>query len=124
MWSMNIKAEGKSSGRSSKNLSSSDTVVFSTDATPAPGVSRVGFLFYFYSLAIQLTAHQLATKGGNNDVTINARFPIVTIAAGPLFSNTHIVQVTTNSIRLLSRGSSSLWLPRLVLNDCPVHRWH
>jgi hypothetical protein len=53
---MNIKAEGKNSNRSSRGLSSSETIIFSTDATPAPGVSRVTVYLSIDSLAIDNTS--------------------------------------------------------------------
>lgn len=63
--------------------------LLSTDATPTPGASRI------------------ATKSqARLDINITTRIPMLTIAVAPFFDGTHLLQVTSNSLRLLTTDGS------------------
>lgn len=103
IWSMRISQDIRTSSKSSKGVSSAmdDNILFSTDATPAPAsrVRRPSPCF------IKLKCHQVASKSqAKLDVNITTRLPMLTVTCAPFFSKTHILQVTTNSLRLLSPG--------------------
>ncbi|KIM33311.1 hypothetical protein M408DRAFT_152666 [Serendipita vermifera MAFF 305830] len=90
IWSMRISQEPRGSKSSTRAVSSllDDNVLFSTDATPAP-------------------ASRIASKSqAKLDVNITTRLPMQTVACAPFFGKTHILQVTTNSLRLLSPDGS------------------
>ncbi|KAI0754932.1 CPSF A subunit region-domain-containing protein [Daedaleopsis nitida] len=91
MWSLPIRQPVKVSGgalekSSNASRTENDTVIISTDANPAPGLSRI------------------ATRSSQSDITITTRIPGVTLGAAPFFNGTAILHVmfnVTNVIRVL-----------------------
>ncbi|PVF95861.1 hypothetical protein CPB86DRAFT_787660 [Serendipita vermifera] len=94
IWSTSVVQEARSSAKpatKSQSAQSEDNWLFSTDATPAPGASRI------------------ATKSqARLDVNIINRLPTLTIHVAPFFDRTHVVQILTNSIRLLTPDGSEV----------------
>ncbi|KAG8863922.1 mRNA cleavage and polyadenylation factor subunit [Serendipita sp. 405] len=91
IWSMRLDQDARSGHRSTASgLSSShdDNILFSTDMNPAPGASRIA-----------------SKSQARLDVNITNRLPMLTVAIAPFFSQSHLLQVTTNSLRLLTPGS-------------------
>ncbi|KAH7107502.1 CPSF A subunit region-domain-containing protein [Auriculariales sp. MPI-PUGE-AT-0066] len=91
IWSFPLRRSMKIAGMSIERQSTAsdlDTVVFSTDATPSPGLSR------------------LAIRDDRDDAEIISRYANVTVGAGPFFQRTAILQVTTNAIRVLEADGS------------------
>ncbi|KAG8765123.1 mRNA cleavage and polyadenylation factor subunit [Serendipita sp. 397] len=88
IWSMRLDQDARSGHRSTASgLSSShdDNILFSTDMNPAPGASRIA-----------------SKSQARLDVNITNRLPMLTVAIAPFFSQSHLLQVTTNSLRLLT----------------------
>ncbi|KAJ7481615.1 CPSF A subunit region-domain-containing protein [Mycena latifolia] len=84
MWSLSIRQPLNTSGHSLyPSQTDNDTLIISTDVNPSPGLSRV------------------VHRGPKSDITISSRTPGTTIGAGSFSQGTAILQVTTNTIRVL-----------------------
>ncbi|KAF9057003.1 CPSF A subunit region-domain-containing protein [Panaeolus papilionaceus] len=105
LWSLPIRQPLKSSGisyeRSSNTGQAEDTLVFSTDVNPAPGLSRI------------------ATKLAKTEISISMRIPGTTIGVAPFFQRTAILHVTTNTIRLLRPDGTEQKIIRDMDGDVP-----
>ncbi|KAG8903754.1 mRNA cleavage and polyadenylation factor subunit [Tulasnella sp. 403] len=94
VWSMFVK-RASNSKMDRSNADVRDTIIISTNAAPAPGLSRV------------------ITTTSNGDVTILSRATGVTITAAPFFQNTRFVQVMNDRLRLMGGDGTE----RLVVKD-------
>ncbi|KAJ7130141.1 CPSF A subunit region-domain-containing protein [Mycena epipterygia] len=95
MWSLPIRQPLKTAGSSDPFQAENDSLIISTDVNPSPGLSR------------------LAHRGPKNDITISMRMQGTTVGAGPFFQRTAILQVMTNSIRVLEPDGNE----RQVIKD-------
>ncbi|KAF8324281.1 CPSF A subunit region-domain-containing protein [Cantharellus anzutake] len=87
IWSLPVRREMRLRGSRLEQpvtLSLEDTIIVTSHATSLPGVSRV------------------FGKSPSGDVQILSRAPGITLAAGTIFQRTNIMQVMTNSLRLLN----------------------
>ncbi|KAG9024671.1 mRNA cleavage and polyadenylation factor subunit [Tulasnella sp. JGI-2019a] len=82
IWSIHVK-RSSNANMDKENANGRDTIVVTTNSTPAPGLSRI------------------ITATGTGEAQILGRTPGITIAAGAFFQNTCIVQVMADSIRVL-----------------------
>ncbi|KAG8802947.1 mRNA cleavage and polyadenylation factor subunit, partial [Serendipita sp. 399] len=92
IWSMRLDQDVRGGHRSTTGGPPSthdDNVLFSTDMTPVPGASRIA-----------------SKSQARLDVNITSRLPMLTVAIAPFFSRSHLLQVTTNSLRLLTPDGS------------------
>ncbi|KAK0240309.1 CPSF A subunit region-domain-containing protein [Armillaria nabsnona] len=88
MWSLPIRQPVKSGGVTFERPinpfhAENDTLIISTDANPAPGLSRI------------------ATRSVKSDISVTTRIPGTTVGAGTFFQRTAILHVMTNAIRVL-----------------------
>ncbi|KAI0341420.1 hypothetical protein BDW22DRAFT_1408067 [Trametopsis cervina] len=88
VWSLPVRQAVKVNGSTyekplNPHQASHDAIIVSTDANPAPGLSRI------------------ASRSPKNDISITTRIPGTTIAAAPFFQGTAILHVLSNTIRVL-----------------------
>ncbi|KAI0687702.1 CPSF A subunit region-domain-containing protein [Cytidiella melzeri] len=88
VWSLPVRQAVKVNGSTyekpwNPHHGTNDAVIVSTDANPAPGLSRI------------------ACRSTKNDLSITTRIPGTTIAAAPFFQGTAILHVLSNMIRVL-----------------------
>ncbi|KAG7452675.1 uncharacterized protein BT62DRAFT_989773 [Guyanagaster necrorhizus] len=88
MWSLPIRQPVKSGGVTFERpinpfQADNDTLIISTDANPAPGLSRI------------------AIASVKNDISFITRIPVTTVGAGTFFQRTALLHVMTNAIRVL-----------------------
>ncbi|KIJ27344.1 hypothetical protein M422DRAFT_271488 [Sphaerobolus stellatus SS14] len=88
VWSLSIRPGSKSSdlGPGSGSSADHDSIIVSTDASPAPGLSR------------------MASTSAKKDMVIFGRATVTTVGAASFFQRTAILQVTTNALRVLEAG--------------------
>lgn len=102
MWSLPVRQA------SNHFQSAHDSVIISTDANPAPGLSRVGKLHGLLGHVLTSRALQIATRSSQSDITITTRIPGTTLGAAPFFQGTAILHVmfnVSNVIRVLEPGT-------------------
>ncbi|EIN09100.1 hypothetical protein PUNSTDRAFT_67240 [Punctularia strigosozonata HHB-11173 SS5] len=100
MWSLSLRPTVKVNGTSYERAvnpfqADNDTVVVSTDANPAPGLSR------------------FSHRTPRTEISITTRVPGQTIGAAPFFQRTAILHVMSNAIRVLEPDGSE----RQVIKD-------
>ncbi|KAG5652679.1 hypothetical protein H0H81_004116 [Sphagnurus paluster] len=99
MWSLPIRQPGKTRSISHEHANphqvDNDTLIFSTEATPSPGLSRI------------------ASRTTKTDIVITTRIPGTTIGAAPFFQRTAILHVMTNAIRVLESDGTE----RQIIKD-------
>lgn len=110
IWSISVK-RSTNANMDKANSDGRHTMILSTNATPAPGLSRVSNMASSQSRS-RLVSHvimwsdQIMTAKSSGDLQIIGRTPGITIAAGAFFQNTCVVQVLTDAIRLLEPGTN------------------
>ena len=85
-----------------------DSVIISTDANPAPGLSRVSSPSHQSLDLPRPLFSQIATRSSQSDITITTRIPGTTLGAATFFQGTAILHVmfnVTNVIRVLEPGT-------------------
>lgn len=109
VWSFPVRRAMKVAGMNIERPSGAaadwDTVVVSTDGTPAPGLSRVSILQPRDIFAC-VNSVQVAVRDSRDDADILTRLPAVTIGAAPFFQRTAILQVLTSALRVLEADGS------------------